>query len=153
MKLWRIVTGKHTIWSGEGAKRFGGRWNPLGMPAIYAGTSFAVSLLEILVHANRKSPPSAARYVEATVPDGVSREVFDPVPYPGWDAPLDVSVAQAFGGRWLSEKRTAILIVPSIVTGGRDLNVVVNPEHPDAANIDVGTEMALTFDPRLFSVA
>ena len=150
LRLWRIVTGKHPIWSGEGARLFGQRWNPPGLPAIYTGTSFAVCLVEVLVHANRAAPPSAARYVEADVPDDVSREIFDPALHNGWDDPLDPSIAQAFGKTWIEERRSALLIVPSVVTGGRDTNVVVNPGHPDAARISVGLETPLTLDSRLF---
>ena len=120
------------------------------MPAIYTGTSFAVCLVEVLVHANRKAPPSAARYVEAVVPEDVSRETFDPGLHVGWDDPLDTSVARAFGEAWIQERRSALLLVPSVVTGGRDRNAVVNPDHPDAARIAVGPEMPVTFDPRLF---
>jgi RES domain-containing protein len=144
------VTGPHPIWSGEGARLFGQRWNPPGLPAIYAGTSFAICLLEILVHANRRTPPSAARYVEAFVPDDVSREFFDPGASPGWDNPRDVSVAQAFGRAWIEERRSALLVVPSVVTGGRDTNVIVNPDHPDAARVEVGPEMPVALDLRLF---
>jgi RES domain-containing protein len=150
LRLWRIVTGAHPIWSGEGARLFGQRWNPPGVPAIYTGTSFAICLVEILVHANRKVPPSAARYVEAVVPDDVSRETFDHAAYGGWDDPLDTSIAQAFGRVWIEARRSALLIVPSVVTRGRDTSVVVNPDHPDAARIAVGPEMPATFDPRLF---
>lgn len=150
LRLWRVVTGSHPIWSGNGARRFGGRWNPPGLPSIYAGTSFALCLLEVLVHANRLTPPSAARCVEAVVPDGVSRETFDPAAHRGWDDPHDVSVAQAFGAAWLRGRRSVLLLVPSVVTGGRDVNAVVNPDHPDAAAIAVGPEMPVAFDPRLF---
>ncbi|MBW4092798.1 MAG: RES domain-containing protein [Proteobacteria bacterium] len=150
LRLWRIVTGKHPIWSGDGARRFGQRWNPPGVPAIYTGTSFAVCLIEVLVHANRTVPPSAARYVEAVVPDDVSRETFDPALHDGWDDLLDTSIAQAFGRTWIEQRRSALLIVPSVVTGGRDTNVVVNPDHPDAARISVGPETPVTLDSRLF---
>lgn len=150
LRLWRIVTGPHPIWSGEGARLFGQRWNPPGLPAIYTGTSFAGCLVEVLVHANRKKPPSAARFVEALVPDGVSREVFDPASHPGWDNPHDTSIAQAFGRAWLEGRRSALLFVPSVVTAGRDTNVVVNPDHPDAARISVGAETPVALDPRLF---
>ncbi len=104
----------------------------------------------MLVHANRKAPPSAARYVEAHVPGDVPREVFDPAAHPRWDDPLDTSVAQAFGKAWLGERRSAVLLVPSVVTGGRDANAVVNPDHPGAARIAVGPEMPVTLDERLF---
>jgi RES domain-containing protein len=122
------------------------------MTAIYAGTSFAVCLLEILVHANRKSPPSAARFVEAVAADDVSRETFDPAAHPGWDDLNDVSVAQAFGRDWIEGGRSALLFVPSIVTTARDTNVVVNPGHPDAARIAVGPETPVALDPRLFGL-
>lgn len=102
------------------------------------------------MHANRKTPPSAARFVEAVVPDDVSREVFDPTLSPGWDDPHDTSIAQAFGQTWIEDRRSALLLVPSIVTAGRDTNVVVNPNHPDATRISVGPETAVALDRRLF---
>lgn len=120
------------------------------MVAIYTGSSFALCLVEVLVHANHRRPPSNARYVEAVVPDQVSREIFDPLRYPGWHDPRDVTVAQAFGRAWITEARSAVLIVPSVVTAGHDSNAVVNPAHPDAAAIQVGPEMAVTLDQRLF---
>ncbi len=150
LRLWRIVTGPHAAWSGEGARLYGQRWNPPGLPAIYAGTSFAVCLIELLVHANRKSPPSGARFVEAEVPDDVSRERFDPASLPGWDDPHDTSIAQAFGRAWIESRRSALLIVPSVVTAGRDDNVVVNPDHADAVRIVVGPETPVALDPRFF---
>jgi RES domain-containing protein len=150
VRLWRIVTGLHPIWSGEGARLFGQRWNPPGLAAIYTGASFAVCLVEVLVHANRKVPPSAARFVEALVPDDVSREILDPVLLPGWDNPRDTSIAQDFGRRWIEERRSALLFVPSVVTAGRDTNVVVNPDHKDARRILVGPETPVALDRRLF---
>lgn len=150
LRLWRIVTGPHPIWSGEGARLFGARWNPPGLPVIYAGTSFALCLVEVLVHANRKTPPSGARYVEAIVPDDVSRETFEAGAYPGWDDLHDVTIAQRFGRAWLAERRSALLLVPSVVTGGRDTSVVVNPEHPDAGRVIAGPELPVVLDRRLF---
>ena len=149
LRLWRIATGPHPVWSGEGARLFGQRWNPPGLSAIYCGTSFAISLVEILVHANRKAP-SGARSVEAVAPDDVSREAFDPAAHPGWDDLRDVSVAQAFGRQWLESRRSALLLVPSVITAGLDTNVVVNPDHPYAARIAVGPETPVVLDRRLF---
>jgi RES domain-containing protein len=150
LRLYRIATGRRPIWSGEGARLFGQRWKPPGLAAIYTGTTFAICLVEILVHANRRAPPSAARFVEADVPDDVSRETFDTDSHPGWDDPLDTSVAQSFGRIWIEEQRSALLLVPSVITAGRDINVVVNPSHPDAGLISVGPETPVALDPRLF---
>ena len=102
------------------------------------------------MHANRKTPPSAARFVEAVVPNDVSREIFDPALLPGWDNPRDTSIAQIFGRAWIEQRRSALLFVPSIVTAGRDTNVVVNPDHPDTIRISVGPETPVVLDRRLF---
>lgn len=150
LRLWRIVTGPHPVWSGEGARLFGQRWNPAGMTAIYAGTNFALCLVEILVHANRKPLPSAARFVEAAAPDDVSREEFPAEDHPGWDDLQDLTVAQAFGRDWIEDGRSALLIVPSVVTAGRDQNVVVNSSHPDARQIIVRPETPVALDRQLF---
>jgi RES domain-containing protein len=144
------VTGSYPIWSGDGARLKGARWNPPGLPAIYTGTSFALCLVEILVHANRKIPPSATRYIEAIVPNDVSREVFDPGSLPGWDDPHNTSIAQTFGRSWIEARRSALLLVPSVVTQGHDTNVVINPDHHDATRIVVGPETPFVPDRRLF---
>ena len=148
--LWRIVTGRHSIWSGEGARVHGGRWNPPGLAVIYAASSFAGALIEVLVHANRKSPPSGARFVRAEAPETISREYFDAPGHAGWDNTADVTIAQSFGRTWIEESRSALLFVPSVVTNGFDFNVVVNPNHPDTSQIKVGPEKPVTLDPRFF---
>jgi hypothetical protein len=50
---------------------------------------------------------------------------------------------------WSVVPRSALLIVSFFVTGGHDMNVVVNPDHPDAALISVGPETPAALDPRL----
>jgi RES domain-containing protein len=104
----------------------------------------------MLVHANRTTPPSAARYAQADVPDDVSRETFDPALHAGWDDLRDSAIAQAFGRTWIQQRRSTLLIVPSVVTAGRDVNLVVNPDHADAARISIGPKTPVTLDPRLF---
>jgi RES domain-containing protein len=139
MRLWRIAGVSHPVWSGEGARIYGGRWNPPGVPAIYAGTSYAIAMLEILVHANMSVPPRRLQYVHADVDEGAAEraEVL------GWDA------AQAFGGAWLRERRGLLLLVPSVVTCGLDWNAVINPLHPSFSRIVVSDEFSVVWDERL----
>jgi len=105
--LWPITTGPHPIWSGKGARRCGQRWNPPGLPDIYTGTNFAISLLEILVRANRKTPPSAVRSIEAQLPSDIPRETFNPAHHPGWHNPYDLTIARRPDLSWTGQQRPA----------------------------------------------
>ena len=66
----------------------------------------------------------------------------------GWDLPEAV-IARKFGDRWIHELRTAVLFVPSVVTG-EEGNVVINPLHPDARKIRVSKPTPVIWNSRLF---
>jgi RES domain-containing protein len=148
MRLWRIAGASYPVWSGEGARIAGARWNPAGIPVIYTGTSFAISALEILVHANVGAIPRRFSYVHADVPDDAPIEEADMSLIPGWNS-ADMSSARAFGRDWLRERRSLVLLVPSVVTNGLDRNALVNPAHPDFVRITVSAESPVAWDPRL----
>jgi len=152
MRLWRIAGAHHPVWSGEGARLHGGRWNPPGLAAIYAGTSYAIAALEILVHANIAALARNLRYVEATLPDGTDIDRAEADQVPGWDSP-DLSAAQAYGTSWLQARQTVVLLVPSVVTRGLDWNAVINPAHPAFANISVTTDAQAVWDDRMLPKA
>jgi RES domain-containing protein len=148
MRLWRIAGASHAVWSGEGARLYGARWNPAGLPAIYAGTSYAICMLEILVHANRGVPPARLRYVQADLPEPVAIERAEMDGIAGWNS-ANLAAAQAYGGAWLRSRRSLVLLVPSVVTEGLDWNAVINPLHPAFADIVAGPEHDVAWDPRL----
>jgi RES domain-containing protein len=49
---WRIVKRKHAraAFSGEGARRYGGRWNSAGVAIVYTAGSQSLAALEMVVH-------------------------------------------------------------------------------------------------------
>ncbi|KVZ90254.1 RES family NAD+ phosphorylase [Burkholderia ubonensis] len=149
MKLYRIADTRHTIWSGTGAMLIGGRFNSPGRPVIYAALTFAGAMLEVLVHARIGRVPKTHACVESTVPDDVSIERHTAESLPeGWDA-LAQQVARRFGDAWLTEARSAILVVPSVVARA-EYNALVNPTHPDAVRIVIAEPRPVVWDERLF---
>lgn len=148
MRVFRIADRRFPIFDGTGARMAGGRWNSPGRPLIYASATFAGAMLEVLVHANLGRVPKTHAAVEITIPDKVALEFLDAKDLPGWDAE-DPAVSRAFGDKWLREKRTVALLVPSVVTHGHEHNILINPEHPDFAQISVAQAEDVQWDKRL----
>jgi RES domain-containing protein len=148
MRLWRIGSALHPVWSSEGARLKGGRWNQPGTPAIYAATSYASAVLEILVHGNIGRMPRGFRYVTIDIPDDAQIDRVAPDAVLGWDA-LPARASCQFGETWLRAGEGLVLLVPSVVTSGLDLNAVVNPLHLDFARIEIGGEQTVQWDARL----
>jgi len=149
LKAYRIADGRYPVFDGTGAELYGARWNSPGRPAIYAGASFAIAMLERLVYSAIGKIPAGSRYVEIEISDKIVLEHVDPENMTGW-ALEDRIASRRFGDRWLEEQRTAILVVPSAVTR-IDSNVVINPRHADFDRLLVSEERPVVWDHRLFA--
>ena len=139
--------GEHPIYSGEGAALTEGRWHNRGQEVIYASANYSTAMLEKLVRYNGILPPNQ-HFVEIEIPVGTSYEQVTKDSLPGWDLP-DSPPARSFGSKWLAERRSAILIVPSYVAR-EEQNVLINPHHPHAAKIRPQLEKPVWWDSRLF---
>ena len=149
MQIFRIGDERHPLWDGTGAALVGGRWNSPGRQVIYGSLSYACAMLEILAQANIGRIPLTHRFVIADVPNDVIVERHDSNTLPdGWDAENNSS-ARNFGDLWLSEARSAILLVPSVVAK-LEWNALVNLLHPDAARLTLSTAESVVWDKRLF---
>jgi len=146
---YRVARSALPLWDGEGAYRRGGRWNSPGVRVIYAGISFAGCLLEILVHAGRVRLPGRHVAARIVIPDEVRIEELRDGDLRGWNAP-EATLSRRFGDRWLAERRSAVLLVPSAVGRPFERNAVLNPAHPDFASINLGEPVDVAWDPRLF---
>ncbi|MDI4239435.1 hypothetical protein OZ411_42370, partial [Bradyrhizobium sp. Arg237L] len=74
--------------------------------------------------------------------------VFSPPSLPGWDQ-MPATVSKRFGEAWCFEKRSLILMVPSVVARV-DHNMLINPAHPQFRHITTLHEPVF-WDRRLFS--
>lgn len=134
---------------GFGASRFGGRWNSPGVPAIYAGLSYAGCLLEVLAHAGIGALPVTFAYVRLRIPAEIAIEHVAASEVPGWDRP-DLAASRTLGDAWLRAGRTVAVTVPSIVASPHERNLVINPAHADFARIEIGPIEPVVWDERLF---
>ena len=100
-----------TAFSGEGARLYGGRWNPKGFELVYTAQSRSLALLELMV----QDPPLRARYVlmPASLPDtfsvthvGVADLAAD------WRRLDRRDALQRMGRAWLEQGDSAVLAHP-----------------------------------------
>lgn len=139
--------GAYPIFDATGSTLAPGRWNTPGSPLIYTSEHYSTALLEKLVHGSGHLPPNQ-HHVQITLAKGMSYEIFSPPALPGWDA-MPATVSKAFGERWYKEKRSAILLVPSVVAR-LDRNILINPAHPEFTTIAVSLHEPVFWDRRLF---
>jgi RES domain-containing protein len=148
-QAFRIADRRHTLFDGTGAQRFGGRWNSPGRPMIYAAQTYAGALLEILVHAAIGRVPETLAWIRILIPESAAVETLAPSTLPKWDAE-DQRASRAYGDAWLASGRTAVLVVPSMVTLGIEHNVLLNPAHAEFGAITASRAGEVRWDRRLF---
>jgi RES domain-containing protein len=140
VKLWRISRRAFFNLDGEGARLYGGRWNSEGLTVVYLSTSFPLAVLEYLVHVDIKTAPSDLIRIEVDVPDATSRAEVSLKELPAdWNATSDHPSCVDAGDAWIRGGSTCLLFVPSAVVP-TDLNVLMNPVHPDAKLVRAKTE-------------
>ena len=152
LTVWRIVTARFadSAFSGEGARRYGGRWNRKGIPLVYTAGSQSLAMLEMLV----QDEPLRARYfmIPAEIPGDLpmGRVTPEQLP-PDWRAPVALASLHALGTAWATGLTTPLLAVPSAVVPV-ETNYLLNPLHPDFARIRVGEPRELVTDLRLMTI-
>ncbi len=151
MRLWRIAAAKWALdRSCEGARREGGRWNPAGVPAMYAGTTPVICALEKFVHLDGVAHPPL-KLVGIDIPDDdglVQAPALKDLPRNWAELPVPVSTQQ-FGGKWLSQASHLVMLVPSAVMPEAQ-NAVINPAHPAYKDVRLTIIRDFTFDARMF---
>ena len=63
---------RYAALDGEGARLYGGRWSPQGIPIVYAAEHLSLAVLEVLVHAAaRQFFPDDPVAIAVDIPDTV----------------------------------------------------------------------------------
>jgi RES domain-containing protein len=151
ISAYRIVAPKwaHDALSGEGARKFGGRWNSPGRAMVYLGGSRALTALEMLVHL--PTPLSRAKpyiIIEMKIP----RHLIDDYPLSllpdGWRNSPPAASTCDIGNDWLQAGGQLALRIPSILIP-EETNILLNPLHPDFGQITEAPAATFSFDSRL----
>jgi RES domain-containing protein len=153
MRIWRVCPARRTAtaFDGEGARLNGGRWNHVGLSAVYVSATISLGLLEYLVNADPDLAPEALVRIPVDCPDeiqvdditvaGLPREWRS---YPAPDSVKDI------GSEWLRGCRNLILSVPSVIVP-QERNFVLNPCHLRFKELGIGPAEPFSLDPRLWS--
>ncbi|HEX6640062.1 MAG TPA: RES family NAD+ phosphorylase [Thermoanaerobaculia bacterium] len=124
---WRIVKERFAddVFSGEGARLFGGRWNKPNHRVVY--TAASCTFPEVLVE-----DLDATRL---------------PKNWRDYPAPAEL---QQLVVEWLLNGSSAVISVPSAVTP-EERNYLINPEHEHFRSVDCGQSRAFKIDLRLLT--
>lgn len=147
--VWRIVREKYaaTAFDGEGAYRYGGRWNSQGRRVVYTSATLSLAALEMLVHLQ---PPVVFRFAAIPVEfDESLVENIDVQALPeNWRAEPAGPASTSFGDKWIASGRSPVLSVPSVIIPA-ERNFLLNPLHGKFTRLRIGTPAPFAFDPRL----
>lgn len=132
MQLYRITKSVYADdLSGTGAGLYGGRWNPVGINAVYTAGSIALASLEYLAHnfhliASQSMTLSIIQTAEGAPVQELSTEDLPT----NWHAKFQNSRAtQLIGADFLRRPSHYLLKVPSAIVP-LEFNYLLNPMHP-----------------------
>jgi RES domain-containing protein len=130
--------------SGEGARRYGGRWNPPGTAVVYASESRALAVLETFVHLTLEARVLAFVLMTLELPARAQvRRRADARP------PRSLAASQEAGNAWVDDGEALALVVPSLIVP-QEKNYVLNVAHPQFAGVTVASTEPFSFDERLW---
>ena len=150
IRAWRLIKAEHAddAFSGEGARRGGGRWNSKGVRVVYTSGSLSLATLEVLVHTPFYSALKNYVCIPIDFDPSLSHSITTEDLPDNWAAdPVPQSVRDV-GDRWVQNQESVILKVPSAIIPV-EYNYLINPSHPDFEKVVIRSPQKFAFDPRL----
>jgi len=151
MRIWRLCRAPYAAdaFSGEGARRFAGRWNSRGVPMVYCSSSLALAAIELFVHLEPNLQPSDLVSIAAELPQGEPARTVElaELPEAWWED--DYDPLRELGDSWIRAKTSLAMMVPSAPLH-LEWNVLVNPLHPALKKLKIDPPQPFHFDARMF---
>ena len=146
---WRLVrpalADPDEAFSGEGARRFGGRWNRAGRSVVYTSEHLSLAALETLAHAERSRFERTYVAFRVEVPVELVLELRpEDLPHDWRARPVSAGAREA-GDAWLAQRASVALRVRSVLVP-QEHNLLLDPEHPRFGEVRIGDGEAFRFD-------
>jgi RES domain-containing protein len=150
VRAWRISKKRHAknAFDGEGAYRYGGRWNSRGVRVVYLSSSPALAALEVLVNAADPQLLHTVPYVVISVEFDQSLLTRAERLPKNWKEDPPPKSAARIGDAWVLSGASLFLEVPSAVIPFEN-NYLLSPVHPAMRSLHIDNPQAFSFDPRL----
>lgn len=147
---WRIVKAEYagTAFDGKSASIAGGRWNSRGTPLVYTASTASLAALELLVHITRRNELPEFVLFACQINDGFVEALAPDILPAGWKRVPPPPLLKAIGDRWVAAGSSAVLRVPSVIIE-TEFNYLLNPGHPDFAEIQNADPVPFSLDMRL----
>jgi len=140
---------------GEGAFRYGGRWNSRGRRVLYVSDSLALATLEILVNLgvedilDDETIMTDYSFAEVGFSKDMILSVDDIALLPeNWRVYPSLDEVRKIGDDWIASNTSAVLQVPTAILP-IEFNYVINLDHKDIQKIKFGNPERFVFDERL----
>ena len=147
---WRIVRASRekTAFTGEGPWRYGGRWNSPGVRVVYVSEHQSTAAFEVFINRMPFILEETYKAFHLEWPDPLT-EIFPVKNLPAdWRVHPPAAETRKIGDRWVQERRSAILALPSVISPA-DTNFLINPEHSNFKRILIAPPIDYDFDSRL----
>lgn len=149
---WRVVkkSRESEAFSGEGARRYGGRWNRRGTAVVYVSGSMSLAALELFVHLGpaHKGMRFSTFKVEITTRVKVDELPVAELPK-NWREEPPPDACKDIGSEWVNGGAAAVLRLPSVVVPV-EYNFMLNVGHTDFKKIKISKPIDFSFDPRMW---
>ena len=134
--------------TGEGARLYGGRWNHVLTPCVYASENRALALLEYTVNVNIDDIPRSLSITTIEIPDNGIEEL-NQADLPGdWTEIPAPASTKDFGTKLLKRGVRPILKIPSSIIL-KEFNFILNPLHVESKSFKVISVEDFVYDVRI----
>ncbi|MEX1118085.1 MAG: RES family NAD+ phosphorylase [Terrimicrobiaceae bacterium] len=147
---WRLVREARAgdAFTGEGARLFGGRWNPVGTSTTYTSATRSLAALEVLVHQAERIPAGRFLFFGIRFPKNLITTISQKDLPANWRNFPPRKCTTEIGKAWIAAKKSPVLQVPGTLIPGEP-NYLLNFDHPQAKELEIGEAEPFDFDPRL----